>query len=46
MWEFQDKREKINKMDLFKLNIFCSAKETQKKTKKNPQNERKYLQMK
>ena len=37
---------KINKWDLMKLKSFCTAKETIKRRKGNPQNGRKYLQMK
>ena len=39
-------KTKINKWDLMKLQSFCTAKETIKKMKDNPQNGRKYLQMK
>ena len=39
-------KRKINKWDLMKLQSFCTAKETIKRRKDNPQNGRKYLQMK
>ena len=37
---------KIKKWGLMKLKRFCTAKETVKRRKDNPQNGRKYLQMK
>ena len=39
-------KTKINKWDLMKLKSFCTAKETITRPKDNPQNGRKYLQMK
>ena len=36
---------KIDKCDLMKLKRFCKAKETTNKTKDNPQNGRRYLQL-
>ena len=39
-------KTKINKWDLMKLKSFCTAKETIKRRKDNPQNGRKSLQMK
>ena len=39
-------KTKINKWDLMKVKTFCKAKETTNKMKRQPQNGRKYLQMK
>ena len=39
-------KTKINKQNLIKLKSFSTAKETTNKQKDNPQNGRKYLQMK
>ena len=39
-------KTKINKWDLMKIKSFCIAKETITRAKHNPQNGRKYLQMK
>ena len=39
-------KTKINKWDLIKFKTFCTARETLNKTKRQPQNGRKYLQIK
>ena len=41
-----DIKTKINKWDIMKLKSFCTTNETINKRKDNPQNGRKYLQLK
>ena len=43
--EARETKAKMNYRDLIKIKIFCTAKETISKTKRQPGNGRRYLQM-